>query len=118
MSARGREVPNDGSLTDGDVSIAAAARASRLGATVMATPWTPPPNMKSNDGTVAGSLNVASYGAYADHLLAFRDFMQSSGVPLYAISVQNEPDIEVTYESCDWTAGELGAQSATTFVSR
>ncbi|HTV23710.1 MAG TPA: glycoside hydrolase family 30 beta sandwich domain-containing protein [Polyangiaceae bacterium] len=88
-------------------SLAAASRASALGATVMATPWTPPANLKSNNSTVGGSLNVASYGAYADHLLAFRDFMQQNGVPLYAISVQNEPDIRVDYESCDWTANQL-----------
>jgi glucuronoarabinoxylan endo-1,4-beta-xylanase len=89
------------------VSVAAASRAAQLGATVMATPWSPPANMKSNNDTVGGSLNVASYGAYADHLLGFRDFMQSNGVPIYAISVQNEPDIQVTYESCDWTANQL-----------
>jgi len=88
-------------------SLAAASRAVQLGAIVLATPWTPPANMKSNDSLVAGSLNVASYGAYADHLLSFRDFMQSNGAPLYAISVQNEPDIAVTYESCDWTPNQL-----------
>ena len=88
-------------------SLAAAQRAIGWGATVMATPWTPPANMKSNQSTVGGFLNPASYGAYADHLLGFRDFMQSNGVPLYAISVQNEPDIRVTYESCDWTASQL-----------
>jgi glucuronoarabinoxylan endo-1,4-beta-xylanase len=88
-------------------SLPAAARATQLGATVLATPWTPPANLKSNNDTTGGSLNVASYGAYADHLLAFRDFMQSNGAPLYAISVQNEPDIQVTYESCDWTATQL-----------
>jgi O-glycosyl hydrolase len=88
-------------------SLAAATRAVGWGATVMATPWTPPANMKSNASLVSGSLNVDSYGAYADHLLGFRDFMQANGVPLYAISVQNEPDIRVTYESCDWTANQL-----------
>jgi len=88
-------------------SVAAAARAVQLGALVMATPWTPPPGLKSNNNAVGGSLNVASYGAYADHLLAFRDFMQANGVPLYSISVQNEPDYQVTYESCDWTAAQL-----------
>jgi glucuronoarabinoxylan endo-1,4-beta-xylanase len=39
-------------------------------------------------------------------LLSFRDFM-ANGVPLYAMSVQNEPDIQVTYESCDWTPEQL-----------
>ncbi len=50
---------------------------------------------------VDGQLNTASYcGVHAAHLLSFRDFMASNGAPLYAISVQNEPDITVTYESC------------------
>jgi O-glycosyl hydrolase len=88
-------------------SLAAASRASQLGATVLATPWTPPANMKSNNSLVGGSLNVAAYAAYADHLLSFRDFFATNGVPIYAISVQNEPDIAVTYESCDWTPDQL-----------
>ena len=88
-------------------SLAAASRAFQLGATVMATPWTPPANLKSNNSTTGGTLNVASYGAYADHLLSFRDFLQANGVPLYAISVQNEPDIQVTYESCTWNSNQL-----------
>jgi O-glycosyl hydrolase len=33
--------------------------------------------------------------------------MADNGVPLHAISVQNEPDIQVTYESCDWTPEQL-----------
>lgn len=86
-----------------------AAHAVQLGAKVIASPWTPPPALKSNADVVGGSLNVESYAAYADHLLSFRDFMAESGAPLYAISVQNEPDIAVTYESCDWTPDELAS---------
>jgi glucuronoarabinoxylan endo-1,4-beta-xylanase len=33
--------------------------------------------------------------------------MSTNGAPLYAVSVQNEPDVRVTYESCDWTAFEM-----------
>jgi O-glycosyl hydrolase len=89
------------------LSVAAAARASQLGALIMATPWSPPVEMKSNGNLVGGELNVASYGAYADHLLSYRDFMQANGAPLYAISIQNEPDIQVSYESCDWTPQQM-----------
>lgn len=84
-----------------------AVHAVQLGAKVIASPWTPPPAMKSNADIVGGSLDVESYAAYADHLLSFRDFMAESGAPLYAISVQNEPDIQVSYESCDWTPQEI-----------
>lgn len=84
-----------------------AARAVQLGAKVFATPWTPPLEMKTNNAEVGGELEVASYGAYADHLLEFRDFMADNGVPLFAISVQNEPDYEVTYESCFWSPQQM-----------
>jgi len=89
------------------LEVPAAQRAIALGAKVIASPWTPPPELKSSGDIVGGSLNVESYSAYADHLLSFRDFMAENGVPLYAISVQNEPDIQVSYESCDWTPQEL-----------
>jgi glucuronoarabinoxylan endo-1,4-beta-xylanase len=78
-----------------------------LGARVIASPWTPPAALKSNNDIVGGELPPANYGAYADHLLSFRDFMAENGVALEAISVQNEPDITVTYESCDWTAQQI-----------
>jgi len=84
-----------------------AQRALALGARVFATPWTPPANLKTNNNTVGGELARANYGAYAAHLLAFRDFMADNRVPLAALSLQNEPDIDVDYESCDWTAAQL-----------
>ncbi len=77
------------------------------GAIVMATPWSPPAAMKSNNNLVAGSLNPSAYAAYATYLNDFAKYMADGGAPLYAISVQNEPDIDVTYESCDWTAAQM-----------
>jgi glucuronoarabinoxylan endo-1,4-beta-xylanase len=90
-----------------DDEVPAAQRAVELGAMVFATPWTPPANLKSNNSTVGGFLLPQNYGAYTDHLLAFRDAMAEDGVPIAAISVQNEPDIGVDYDSCDWTAQQI-----------
>lgn len=90
-----------------DDELPAAQRAIERGAMVFATPWTPPANLKNNNSTVGGSLLPQNFGAYADHLLGFRDFMAENGVPVSAISVQNEPDIEVDYDSCDWTSQEI-----------
>jgi glucuronoarabinoxylan endo-1,4-beta-xylanase len=89
------------------LEVPSAARAVALGAKVIASPWTPPPSLKTNQDSVGGELEPDAYEAYADHLLSFRDFMQSNGVPLYAVSVQNEPDVRVDYESCDWTATQI-----------
>jgi O-glycosyl hydrolase len=89
------------------LEVPAAARAVSLGAKVIASPWTPPPSLKTNGDIIGGELRPDAYAAYAEHLLSFRDFMESNGVPIYAISVQNEPDIQVTYESCDWTPEQM-----------
>ncbi len=88
-----------------ELANAQAARAR--GANIIATPWTPPASMKSNNSTVGGTLNTASYAAYASYLQSFVNFFSSSGVPLYGISMQNEPDANVTYESCSWTGATM-----------
>lgn len=84
-----------------------AQKATSRGAIVMATPWTPPASMKTNGSTIGGSLNTSQYGAYATYLNDFITYMANNGVSLYALSVQNEPDITVTYESCTWTPTQL-----------
>jgi glucuronoarabinoxylan endo-1,4-beta-xylanase len=84
-----------------------AQKAKARGGIVMATPWTPPASMKDNNNTVGGSLLSSQYGAYATYLNNFVNYMSTNGASLYAISVQNEPDITVTYESCDWTPTQL-----------
>ena len=77
------------------------------GASVIATPWSPPPSMKDNNNLVGGSLNASAYADYASYLNDFARYMAANGAPLFAVSVQNEPDIAVSYESCDWTAAQL-----------
>jgi len=84
-----------------------AQEAQALGASVIATPWTPPAAMKSNSSTIMGSLNTASYGSYATYLESFVTYMSGGGVNLYGISMQNEPDANVSYESCVWTGAQM-----------
>lgn len=73
----------------------------------MATPWSPPASMKDNNSTIQGHLNTSDYGNYADNLVNFVNYCRNNGCSLYAVSVQNEPDITVTYESCIWSASQL-----------
>lgn len=84
-----------------------AQQAASRGASVIATPWTPPAAMKSNNHVVGGTLNTGNYGDYANYLESFVTYMQSGGVSLYGISMQNEPDAVVTYESCSWTPAQM-----------
>lgn len=89
------------------MNLPTAQAAKGLGVTLFASPWSPPASMKSNNNIVGGHLNDTSYASYAGWLKSFADYMAANGAPLYAVSVQNEPDVSVKYESCDWNAGQL-----------
>jgi glucuronoarabinoxylan endo-1,4-beta-xylanase len=63
--------------------------------------------MKTNNNTTGGELSLSSYPAYAAYLKSFADYMAANGAELYALSIQNEPDIQVNYESCNWSAQQM-----------
>ena len=81
--------------------------AANNGASVIASPWSPPASMKTNNSVIGGSLKTSSYQDYANHLNSFAGYLNNNGVTLAAISVQNEPDYSVSYESCDWTSSQM-----------
>jgi glucuronoarabinoxylan endo-1,4-beta-xylanase len=83
--------------------------AIQRGAQVFASPWSPPARMKTNNSLIGtgGKLILDSAAAYAKYLNDFAVYMASNGAPLYALSVQNEPDWEPGYEGCVWTAIEM-----------
>ncbi len=89
------------------LNIPSAKMVDSLGGIVIASPWTPPPSMKTNNTIIGGELKESSYADYAAYLKSFADYMTDNNAPLYAISVQNEPDATVTYESCDWNGTQL-----------
>ena len=61
---------------------------------VMASPWSAPAWMKSNGSLIEGVLLPQAYDAFARYLAKFADAMEAEGVPLYAVTVQNEPHFE------------------------
>jgi glucuronoarabinoxylan endo-1,4-beta-xylanase len=71
---------------------------------VLATPWSPPASMKTNSNTVGGELGTGSYASYASYLKSYRTYM---GSLVDVISVQNEPNITVSYTSCTWSPAQL-----------
>jgi glucuronoarabinoxylan endo-1,4-beta-xylanase len=85
-----------------NLQVPAARLARAKGVTLFATPWSPPAYMKTSNSVIHGSLIPAYYPDYATHLLNFASYMQSNGAGLYAISVQNEPNWDPTYEGCQW----------------
>lgn len=82
-------------------------QAQNMGAIILASPWSPPAHLKSNNSDVGGYLLEENYEAYANYINEFVSFMEEEGVDIYAVSIQNEPDIQVSYESCDWTAVQM-----------
>ncbi len=66
---------------------------------VMATPWSAPAWMKTSGSLAGGSLKKEAYGAYAEYFRRFLDAYAAEGVPVYAVSVQNEPRHEAAYPS-------------------
>ncbi|HAK00172.1 MAG TPA: glucuronoxylanase XynC [Bacteroidales bacterium] len=81
--------------------------ARALGAKVIASPWSPPIRMKTNNNLIGGTIRADAFEAYARYLNDFARWMSSNGAPLYAVSIQNEPDITVSYESCHWSAEQM-----------
>jgi glucuronoarabinoxylan endo-1,4-beta-xylanase len=97
-------------LTTAEISIMQMAQ--NLGARVWSTPWTPAAGFKSPaivyGGSYLGSGANATNLAYASQLANYVANMKSYGINLYAISIQNEPDAQVTtYEACSWTAQQI-----------
>lgn len=81
--------------------------AKKHGAIILASPWSPPASMKSNNDLIGGYLLEENYDAYAQYLNDFVQFMIGQGAAVDIVSMQNEPDIQVSYESCDWTIPQI-----------
>jgi glucosylceramidase len=62
---------------------------------ILACPWTAPTWMKvnttGNNGYTGGSLNTAYYDAYARYFVKYIQAMQAQGIPIDAVTPQNEP---------------------------
>lgn len=88
-------------------SLADAKKAVQRGASVLATPWTPPPSLKDNNNLVGGSVPTNQYANFAAYLNSFARYLRINGAPLAAISIQNEPDFLPDYESCLWSSSQF-----------
>lgn len=71
----------------------------------VASPWTPPPWMKTNGRYGGGSLRPECYPYYAEYLVRFIEAYRREGIEIHALTVQNEPEFgPEAYPSCRWTA--------------
>jgi glucosylceramidase len=85
----------------------AAGRAHGTDVRVFASPWSAPAWMKSNGSmTGGGSLLPAYRDTWARYVVKFVQAYEQAGVPLWGLSVQNEPMAKQTWESMIFSAEE------------
>jgi len=62
--------------------------------TVMASPWSAPAWMKTTGSMIKGRLRPDAYAPFAEYFRRFIEAYAAEGIPLYAITIQNEPHFE------------------------
>ena len=71
------------------------------------SPWSPPAWMKDNNSVLQGGhLLKKYYSAWANHYVKFIRAYEALGIPVWGLSVQNEPMAKQRWESCIYTAEE------------
>jgi glucosylceramidase len=75
--------------------------------TLFASPWSPPAFMKDNNNMLkGGKLKPEFYAAWANYYAKFIKAYEREGIPVWGISIQNEPMATQTWESCVYTGEE------------
>ena len=71
---------------------------------LFASPWSPPGWMKSNGSMRGGCMRHTYMPSYADYFLKFLRAYEAAGVPVQAVTVQNEVDTDQdgTMPACAW----------------
>jgi len=73
--------------------------------TLFATPWSPPGWMKTNNDMLHGGKLKPEYDqAWANFYIKFIKAYEKEGIPIWGLSVQNEPMAVQKWESCIYSA--------------
>ena len=74
---------------------------------VYASPWSPPAFMKTNNNMLqGGKLKKEYYPAWANYFTKFIKAYENEGIPIWGLTIQNEPMAVQRWESCIYTAEE------------
>lgn len=75
--------------------------------TMYVSPWSPPAWMKDNNSMLqGGKLKTESRQQWANYYVKFIKTYEAKGIPIWGLSVQNEPMAKQRWESCIFTAEE------------
>jgi len=71
---------------------------------LFSSPWSPPGWMKAGGSMLGGSMRQPNYAAYAQYFLKFLQSYAAEGVPVQAVTVQNEVDTDqdARMPACLW----------------
>ena len=82
-----------------------AATSGRLN--LFASPWSPPAFMKDNNNMLrGGKLKPEFYQSWANYFVKFIRAYEREGIPIWGVSIQNEPMATQKWESCIFSAEE------------
>ena len=72
--------------------------------TMFVSPWSPPAFMKDNNDILhGGKLKTDFYQPWANYFVKFIKAYEKEGIPVWGLSIQNEPMAKQTWESCIYT---------------
>lgn len=75
-----------------------------------ASPWSPPGWMTTTNNMIGGTLKPEYYEVYARYFTKFIRAYEQEGIPIHAVTIQNEPGVDRSketdpkwfYPSCRW----------------
>jgi glucosylceramidase len=76
---------------------------------ILGSPWSAPLWMKTNNSSIGGTLQPQYYDVYARYLVKYIQAMKAEGIPIDAITPQNEPMNPNNNPSMALTAGQEAA---------
>jgi glucosylceramidase len=75
--------------------------------TLFVSPWSPPAFMKDNNDMLhGGKLKPEFYQTWADYYVKFIKAYEKTGIPVWGLTIQNEPMATQKWESCIYTAND------------
>jgi glucosylceramidase len=74
---------------------------------IFASPWSPPAFMKDNNDMLhGGKLKPEFYQSWANYYAKFIKAYSQEGIPIWGLTIQNEPMATQKWESCIYSAEE------------
>jgi glucosylceramidase len=81
---------------------------------LVGSPWSPPGWMKTTGSLVKGTLRADMYDAFAQYFRKFIETYASEGVPIFAVTLQNEPQ----HEPADYPGMLLDAPARAALIGK